>query len=185
MAENLNYDYNVGTAQSSCYGDDPANCEKYGRLYTWAAAIDSATVFSDYGKNYQNKTNCDERIRGACPLGWHIPNFDEWLALFNAVSSIDYAGNAAARLKSTSGWNDNGNGTDNFGFSVLPAGYGVRTPDGVDVYKKEGEETRFVIGECSFNFSRVDYEGFYKEHDQTYFYSDELNSRLSVRCIMD
>ena len=33
MAENLNYEYNEGTARSYCYGNDPAMCEKYGRLY--------------------------------------------------------------------------------------------------------------------------------------------------------
>ena len=49
MAENLNYryiqqTYNGGEKDSSsyCYNDDPANCEKYGRLYLWSAAMDSA-----------------------------------------------------------------------------------------------------------------------------------------------
>jgi|GEM_PF-4141459 hypothetical protein len=26
---------NNGTLEKYCYGDDPANCEKYGALYTW------------------------------------------------------------------------------------------------------------------------------------------------------
>ena len=48
MAENLNYaytdvlfDYNGNTSDSTswCFGDDPANYAKYGRLYTWAAAM--------------------------------------------------------------------------------------------------------------------------------------------------
>ena len=34
MAENLNYE----TGNSYCYDDDPSNCSKYGRLYTWVAA---------------------------------------------------------------------------------------------------------------------------------------------------
>ncbi|MBO4437213.1 MAG: hypothetical protein J5791_10075, partial [Fibrobacter sp.] len=46
MAENLNYAYtgvlynNSGYTSDStswCFGNDPANCIKYGRLYTWAA----------------------------------------------------------------------------------------------------------------------------------------------------
>lgn len=35
MAENLKY--KIG--DSYCYDDNPANCEKYGRLYTWDAAF--------------------------------------------------------------------------------------------------------------------------------------------------
>jgi uncharacterized protein (TIGR02145 family) len=37
----------------------------------------------------------------------------------------DFVGsNAGKKLKSTSGWNNNGNGTNQYGFSVLPGGYG-------------------------------------------------------------
>ena len=103
MAENLNYADSVKTpslkGQSSCYDGAAANCEKYGRLYTWAAAIDSV-----------------------CPSGWHLPSRDEWKTLITAVGS-----KAGTALKSTSGWTSlngvSGNGTDAFGFSALPAGY--------------------------------------------------------------
>ena len=91
MAENLNYE----TANSYCYGDDAANCSKYGRLYTWAAAVT------------------------ACPSGWHLPSKAEWETLFNAVGGESTVGEV---LKSTSGWNGSGNGTDAFRFSALPAG---------------------------------------------------------------
>ena len=105
MAENLNYADSVKTpslkGQSSCYDGAAANCEKYGRLYTWAAAIDSV-----------------------CPSGWHLPSRDEWKTLITAVGGDSTAGTA---LKSTSGWTSlngvSGNGTDAFGFSALPAGY--------------------------------------------------------------
>ena len=59
MVENLNYaytdvlfDYNGNTSDSTswCFGDDPANCAKYGRLYTWAAAMDSVGEWSTSGK---------------------------------------------------------------------------------------------------------------------------------------
>ena len=33
--------------------------------------------------------------------------------------------NEGAKLKATSGWHNNGNGTDDFGFSALPGGYRV------------------------------------------------------------
>ena len=47
MAENLNYQYNEGTAKSYCYENRADLCAKYGRLYTWAAAIDSMQIYKD------------------------------------------------------------------------------------------------------------------------------------------
>ena len=86
---------NYETANSYCYNDNSANCTKYGRLYTWGAA------------------------KTACPSGWHLPDTTEWKALFTAVGGSSTAG---TKLKSTSAWNNSGNGTDAFGFSALPAG---------------------------------------------------------------
>lgn len=95
MAENLNYQ----TENSYCYENDPANCEKYGRLYTWAAA------------NY------------VCPEGWRLPTNADFETLVANVRGIETAGKM---LKSTTGWEEedgkSGNGLDAFGFNVLPAG---------------------------------------------------------------
>ena len=78
MAENLKFDYTVNDASygSQCSGNDEANCEKQGRLYTWGAAMDSAGVFSKDGFGCGNKTACYpyKRVRGICPEGWHLPN---------------------------------------------------------------------------------------------------------------
>jgi len=97
MAENLNYK----TKTSKCYNNDPENCKKYGRLYTW------------------------EEVRTACPGGWHLPNHSEWQML------VDYAGGreiAGAKLKANNGWNNFneqvGNGSDDYGFSALAGGHG-------------------------------------------------------------
>lgn len=91
MAENLNYE----TENSYCYEDDPANCEKYGRLYEWDAALN------------------------ACPSGWHLPTSEEFRTLISNVGGEETAGKM---LKSMIGWGENGNGVDAFGFNVLPAG---------------------------------------------------------------
>ncbi|MBR6448571.1 MAG: hypothetical protein IKS96_01270, partial [Fibrobacter sp.] len=94
MAENLNFAYtsvpykyedNVSDSTSWCYDNDPANCTNYGRLYTWAAAMDSAGLIS-----IANKTKCGYGItctpnlihQGICPGGWHIPTVAEWKELF-------------------------------------------------------------------------------------------------------
>ena len=88
---------NYAAERSKCYDNNAANCAKYGRLYNWATALK------------------------ACPAGFHLPTDGEWTAL------VDYAGGektAGTKLKSAAGWNENGNGTNDFGWSALPGGYG-------------------------------------------------------------
>jgi len=93
MAENLNYE----AAGSKCYYNDPANGQKYGRLYDW------------------------ETAKTACPSGWHLPSDKEWKELVNFVGGDKIAGK---KLKASSGWNEDGNGTNVLGFSALPGGDG-------------------------------------------------------------
>ena len=102
MAENLNYAYKGKTStfdsSSFCYDDDPTNCSKYGRLYTWDAA------------------------QSACPDDFRLPTLDEWKILIRNVGGQDLAGYS---LKSSGGWHDDytGNGSNAFGFKALPGGF--------------------------------------------------------------
>jgi uncharacterized protein (TIGR02145 family) len=98
MAENLNYTPPSGN--SRCYDNNADNCEKYGRLYDWNTA------------------------RTACPAGWRLPNREEWEELVNMTGGD----NAGKKLRAATGWINNGNGTDDYGFSILPNGEG--RPDG-------------------------------------------------------
>ena len=131
MAENLNYAYTdvpcnyIGYTSDStswCYDNDPANCTKYGRLYTWAAAMDSVGTWSNNGKGCGYGSTCSPTlpVRGICPEGWHLPTKSEFETLFTAVGGQSIA---SIMLRSTSSWKNHGNGTDDFGFSALPAGY--------------------------------------------------------------
>lgn len=128
MAENLNYDYNVGTAASYCYNDSKDSCAKYGRLYTWSAAMDSAGIFSNEGKGCGRYVTCyaSGKVQGVCPAGWHLPDTTEWKALINYVD-LQTTDDAGYALKATSGWRSrngvSGDGSDEFGFGALPAGY--------------------------------------------------------------
>jgi len=92
MAENLSYD----AEGSKCYENNPANCQKYGRLYDW------------------------ETAKKACPAGWHLPTKAEWDVLTASVGGEKTAGKY---LKSVNGWNNGGNGEDAFGFAALPGGF--------------------------------------------------------------
>ena len=123
MAENLNYDDSVKTpslkGNSWCYDGDPKKCNVAGRLYSWAAAIDSVK-FLNAGMKCGDYTTCPflKKVQGICPDGWHLPDTTEWNALIDAAGE-----NAGSVLKSQRGWYDNGNGTDSVGFSVIPTGY--------------------------------------------------------------
>jgi len=114
MAQNLSFKPETG---SWCYDNDEANCEKYGRLYSFEAA------------------------KTACPAGWHLPSYEELEKLQIATGKKtkvcmgpgmcdwEYTG-SAKKLKAKTGWNKgcgeaeagSVNGTDNHGFSALPAG---------------------------------------------------------------
>jgi uncharacterized protein (TIGR02145 family) len=91
MAENLNFE----ASGSACYDNNSSNCDAYGRLYNWNAAM------------------------SACPSGWRLPSDTEWTVLTDFVGA-----NAGTKLKAASGWFGGGNGTDDFGFSALLGGYG-------------------------------------------------------------
>lgn len=133
MAENLNYADSVKTPslleRSWCYDNKTENCDVAGRLYTWAAAIDSVALYDNgNGVNCGAGVNCTmpKKVRGICPSGWHLPRYaggdDEFRILYIAAGE-ETSGNA---LKSQIGWEYCGNeylGTDTFGFSGIPAGY--------------------------------------------------------------
>jgi len=95
---------NHQTGNSWCYNGENQYCPKYGRLYDWKTA------------------------KTACPKGWHLPTREEWTELVTVVG----LGTAGKKLKSTSEWAENGNGTDNYSFSALPGG--TRGTDGSFIY---------------------------------------------------
>ena len=173
MAENLNFE----TDNSFCYNDSASYCEKYGRLYTWAAAMDSVGEWSTNGKVCGSGKTCSPTypVRGVCPEGWHLPSKAEWATLFNAVGGQTTAGMV---LKSTSGWNSRGNGTDAFGFSALPAG--IRNYNGN--YEDEGLYAFFW---SSTEGKYAYYVILYYSRDLAYLYDNFRGNGVSVRCLKD
>ena len=129
MAENLNYADSVKTpslmGKNWCYANKAENCAVTGRLYTWAAAIDSVKLATDADNpqdcGFDKTWNCTlpAKVQGICPDGWHLPTQVEWNTLFAEVGGALGAGKI---LKAQTGWYDSGNGTDSVGFSALPAG---------------------------------------------------------------
>jgi len=86
----------------------------------------------------------------------------------------------AGTLKATSGWNDNGNGTDNFEFSALPGGYGY--PNGNFRYVGDfGQWWSSTERDNTYAYSREMYSG--TEYVQ--YVHSEKSLLYSVRCLKD
>jgi len=82
-----------------CYYDNnPENGKIYGKLYNWYAVSDT---------------------RGLVPLGWHVPTDNEWINLADYLGGQQLAG---GKMKSISGWAENGNGNNSSNFSARPCG---------------------------------------------------------------
>jgi uncharacterized protein (TIGR02145 family) len=99
------------------------NYNTYGALYNWPAAMAGAAGSS------ANPSG----VQGICPSGWHLPSDAEWkqleMALGMTQAQADGTGwrgtDQGTQMKTTSGWYNNGNGTNSSGFSGIPSGYRI------------------------------------------------------------
>lgn len=164
MAENLNYEIepykqNYEVVQSFCYNDSAKYCEKYGRLYTWDAA------------------------KQACPTDWRLPTNVEFEELFSAVGGQSIAG----KMLRAFGDNSCCVGTNDYGFSGLPAGI---WSDYGNQYVGEGSETNFWSS-VKYDDSRAYYMMLWDASGYAYLDDPSELNRLdffknhgkSVRCI--
>ncbi|MCL2100416.1 MAG: tetratricopeptide repeat protein [Fibromonadales bacterium] len=161
MAENLN----CVADGSACYGNNPENCKKYGRLYNWAAA------------------------KEVCPPGWHLPSDAEWDVLVKYVdpnlkyvdpnwTSNDEKGNVSGfHLKAKYSWEKNGNGQDTFGFSALAGGWNScwSSVGGSGYWWSATEYNASKAWDRSMRYNREDVKRNYSGKDALY----------SVRCLRD
>jgi len=141
------------STSNSVCGNDA--CGSYGQVYTWADAME------------------------ACPTGWSLPTESQWTSLVN------YAGSSTA-LKSRSGWNSwptTPEGTDDYGFAALPAGYAqdgsnrvIFTDPGVAGYWW----TAGTYGAASAIYVSMRYDS----ESASLSYSDRT-TMYSVRCVED
>ena len=169
LAQDLNYE----TDNSWCYQDDPAQCEIYGRLYDWEAAMD------------------------ACPDGWHLASDEEWSTLINYLdpradpdADMEESRVAGGMMKET-GTKEDGTGlwrrpntgaTNVSGFSALPGG------------------TRFnsgffnMLGQHAFFWTATEYDADYAwtrmlDYGQAGIFRDNKaipkDYGVAVRCLMD
>ena len=141
-----------------CYYDNnPANGTKYGKLYNWHAVNDP---------------------RGLAPEGYHVPTDAEWKVLTDYLGGVSEAG---TKMKSASGWNNNGNGTNASKFAGLPGGdrdydYYDCTFNNVGKYGNWWSSTEYSTSNAWLRY-------LYYGSDVRTSYNKEAG--LSVRCVKD
>jgi uncharacterized protein (TIGR02145 family) len=118
LGENLRYKGGIYTENS----DNPNLF--YGCLYDWAAMMG---LDDEY--NYVECSGWSNN-HFIAPKGWSIPSDKDWKELKSTLSLSKSASNDTIlpenlgdEIKSSHGWNEEGNGNDRSGFTALPAGY--------------------------------------------------------------
>ena len=169
MVDNLRFK----TEESYAPGNDETNIAKYGRLYTWTAALGIPADFSEQSpaKDMEMYHNIrQDNYQGIAPEGWHIPSYKEWEQLLENLPK----NSNGKELRSECFWGNPGE--DSFGFFALPAGY--RFDNGA--FCHFGKRARFWCKDeygksnayrLSITNNSVDIEGVYR------------SDALSVRCV--
>ena len=182
MAENLNYEYEVGV-QSACIEEDSVNCQKYGRLYTWTEAMG---LDSNYGKDSIGVLPYPHQ--GICPEGWHIPSVDEFKKLFEAIGGYAADENgmylSGDALRTVDGWGISRAGTDLVGFSALPAGVTDSRLLELGTYGLSAGFWSDMANNITLAPSVVTY-AYYLDLGINQFHDSGIDVMMSVRCVKD
>ena len=183
MAENLAYLPSITTNESDiepCY-----------YVYYFGGLSEALARVTDNYYNYGVLYNW-EASKTACPDGWHLPTDQEWKTLEKhlGMSSSDADGEnwrsygeVGKKLKSATGWNENGNGANSSGFNVRPGGQSDYGGHFLDLGNEANYWTSTPDESIEDFFSR--YRKLTFESDGVYRQSYYRRLGFSVRCIKD
>lgn len=168
-------DWSSMSGATSVYGEGTSDCEnfapdgdacagdwplvQYGRLYNWHTVDDA---------------------RELCPSGWHVPTVSNWMDLTDHLDSL---GQSGVLMKTSTGWVNNGGGSNDSGFSGQPTGY--RSGDGS--FQNAGKrgywwsQTPYSLE----NNSLAHYIRLVEAQDDVDHFYDETHLGFAVRCIKD
>ena len=147
------------------YYNDPANGDKYGKLYNWNAVNDT---------------------RGIAPAGWHVAKDADWTIFSDFLGGDVVAG---TKMRSSTGWKENVEGYNVNGFKALPCGN--RYANG-QFYEEGSHAYWWSASEC--NESRAwcrilryhYYYPLYQEMDLKFLREMDFKyNGFSVRCLKD
>ena len=162
----------------SSYSNSSFNFDNYGALYTWAAAMKGE---SSLGSQLN-------RVQGVCPDGWYLPTDNAWDELANNINlqqgiyERDYWfwKGIGGHLKTTTGWNNMGNGTNDYGFNGLSSGkrnfsgeFSLLTETAYWWTSSEADVDHAITRKLFFR------------NDNFFNFEHRKDNGFSVRCIMD
>jgi uncharacterized protein (TIGR02145 family) len=133
-----------------------------------------------------------------CPSGWHLPTDDEWDVLTNFVEADSRCFDCAGKkLKASSGWSSNGNGTNDYGFSALPKGY-YRAANGSTPEEYNAGVDKMAVwwaNSCSDGGGFCNYRALTFDSDEVFQWEmypvgknpalGDYEDRYSIRCVKD
>jgi uncharacterized protein (TIGR02145 family) len=90
-----------------------SNYNTYGVLYNWPAAMSV----------YAHSVPIPDRVQGACPEGWHLPNDEEWNQLNSYLGGESVAGGKLKETGTKHWYNPNTGASNKTGFTALPGGF--------------------------------------------------------------
>lgn len=182
MKENLNY----AAVGSWCYNDNAANCNTYGRLYSWYTLMNGSS-----GSN-----NNPSGVQGICPSGWHVPSLSEWEQLTNYLqfNGYNYDGTTdwdkvGKSISATSSWTysavTGAVGNTDYpakrnitGFTALPAG--IRDGGYIEIGMYASFATTYEDGTSNNRGRKI-----YYNQPNVAGYSINKNTGQSLRCVKD
>jgi uncharacterized protein (TIGR02145 family) len=138
------------------YGNDKANGKIYAKLYNWYAVNDP---------------------RGIAPAGWHLPGEAEWRTLIDNLGGENQAGE---NMKSTTGWENDGNGTNKLGFQGFPGGHCL-----FDGRFEEIGKSCYWWSTTTTDFNSAFACSIGSLNNMVIIVPEELPRGLSVRCLKD
>jgi len=147
----------LGAKPAWCYyGNDPANNEKYGKLYNWYALNDP---------------------RGIAPEGWHVSTGDEWDSLCETFGGPK---KVCHDIMSVEGWSKKVKINNSLGFGGVPSG--IRFSDGS--FDDLGKQANWwVTDSYSTGFAYYRYIDS-KNQKLTNEYTDK-EAGMAIRCLKD
>jgi uncharacterized protein (TIGR02145 family) len=190
MAENLNYNASgskcgiAGISNNNALSNENTpTCDTYGRLYNWSTAMNIDAKY-----NNEKWDGSDVNHQGVCPAGWHIPSDAEVDRLYryaDGTNSLSSPGSLTAGqyLKAASGWNNDSNGEDKYGFAALPGGKGSL----LGYLNFVGDKGYWWSINETENYDNLAYDwSMNSDYKSSAFYSSSGKPDLqSVRCLRD
>ncbi|MFA5814316.1 MAG: FISUMP domain-containing protein [Bacteroidales bacterium] len=169
MAENLAYLPSVSPSS------EESITVKYYYVYDYTGTSISEAKTTDNYDDYGVLYNW-EAAKAACPTGWYLPSAMEWLDLINYLGS-----NAGNKMKSTSGWYNNGNGNNSSGFNGLPGGICSRSSGG---FRSLGSGAYFWSSSPDGSYNATG-RGLDHDYGVVFMVYAGRMVGLSVRCLKD